>query len=344
MKVPALLALLFLVPSAPGATAATADAIAADPPAAIRPYIKEGGRYDPGDYGWMRGRFAGATAAERQTFAEVMSWADLCRREAVQELGADLTAAGYPGVKVEELVTGPLVCRQVLWLPPFDSGRSFVEFARAEAQAAPIAATFLTAVRLAEMAAAARSPAMAERLPAQTIADQMLRYGTMWGTGTMGDAPPLSPEIQGLVVARIGVALTETDTINTAFLKSEIPAGTWPKRSEVGASAASAAWLLVQHADADPLFQLNVLHRMEPLVPAGEVLGSDYALLYDRVMLKLVGRQRYGTQFTCTAGRRAPQPLEDENAVARWRASAGLDTLAENTARIEQMYGPCPPG
>ena len=33
------------------------------PPTALEPYIKDG-RYDPGDYGWIKGRFQDATAAE----------------------------------------------------------------------------------------------------------------------------------------------------------------------------------------------------------------------------------------------------------------------------------------
>ena len=58
-------------------------------------------------------------------------------------------------------------------------------------------------------------------------------------------------------------------------------------------------------------------------------------------MLKLTGKQRYGTQFMCVDGRYAPQPIEDETAVERLRLEAGMETLAENTARMDASYGRC---
>jgi beta-glucosidase len=46
---------------------------------------------------------------------------------------------------------------------------------------------------------------------------------------------------------------------------------------------------LVQHADDDPVFQLKMLRLMEPLAAGGQVSPRNYALLYDRVMLQMVG-------------------------------------------------------
>ncbi len=43
---------------------------------------------------------------------------------------------------------------------------------------------------------------------------------------------------------------------------------------------------------------------MEPLILSGEVSKGDYAYLYDRVMLKISGKQRYGTQAMCLDGKR----------------------------------------
>src|SRR5262245_47910462 len=45
------------------------------------------------------------------------------------------------------------------------------------------------------------------------------------------------------------------DRENTARLKQIIDRIGWPTISRVGAQASSAAWLLVQHADAEPEFQ-----------------------------------------------------------------------------------------
>lgn len=119
--------------------------------------------------------------------------------------------------------------------------------------------------------------------------------------------------------------------------------GGWPKISTVGEEASRSAWLLVQHADADPPFQLRALRLMEPLVASGEVSKSDYAYLYDRVMLKIAGKQRYGTQATCRGGNRVPQPLESESSVDSRRAEVGLPPISEYLALMQNQFGNCPP-
>src|SRR3546814_4825245 len=83
----------------------------------------------------------------------------------------------------------------------------------------------------------------------------------------------------------------------------------WPTISAVGEKASHAAWLLAQHADDDPALQVRALRLMEPLAKAGEASKSNYAYLYDLVMLKLAGKQRYATQFGgCETGQ-AIRPL-----------------------------------
>jgi len=99
------------------------------------------------------------------------------------------------------------------------------------------------------------------------------------------------------------------DRANTNWLKQVVAEHGWPTYSLVGEDASRKAWLLAQHADHDPVFQLDVLGLMEPLVEAGEVNKTDYAYLYDRVMLKLIGTQLYATQVTCEDGKRIPRPV-----------------------------------
>src|SRR5258708_380628 len=54
--------------------------------------------------------------------------------------------------------------------------------------------------------------------------------------------------------------MTALDKEHTARLKAVVAAHGWPGKSLVGEKAAHAAWLLVQHADADPAFQRRCLH------------------------------------------------------------------------------------
>lgn len=138
--------------------------------------------------------------------------------------------------------------------------------------------------------------------------------------------------------------MTRRDHANTQWLKGVVAEHGWPLMSQVGQDASTAAWLLVQHADADPLFQLEALHLMEPLFERGEVAPQNYAYLHDRIMLKLTGRQRYGTQAWCGAqGELEAQPLEEETHVDALRAEVGLQPLAEYIGVMRERSGPCTP-
>jgi hypothetical protein len=169
-----------------------------------------------------------------------------------------------------------------------------------------------------------------------------VRHGLSWGRGALaGKSPELSPAGLTVVRSRLLAAMAARDRANTEWLKGVVAEHGWPKISEVGERAANQAWLLVQHADHDPVFQLEALRMMEPLVAQREVSPNDFAYLTDRVMLKLTGKQRYGTQFHCVDGRFAPLPIEDEAAVDRLRREAGMETQAENAARMRDSYGAC---
>jgi hypothetical protein len=133
--------------------------------------------------------------------------------------------------------------------------------------------------------------------------------------------------------------MAKVDFDNTEWLKRHVADKGWPKYSEVGEKASNAAWLLAQHADHDPLFQLRALRLMEPLLAGKEVSPRNYAYLYDRVMLKLAGKQRYATQLTCENGERIAQPLEDAERVDELRAEVGLEPFAEYLTWFDS---PCP--
>jgi hypothetical protein len=65
----------------------------------------------------------------------------------------------------------------------------------------------------------------------------------------------------------------EIDARNTARMRAIVRERGWPGRSMVDEDGAHAAWLLVQHADADPAFQRTCLGLLGggrfPAIPAG---------------------------------------------------------------------------
>jgi len=123
------------------------------------------------------------------------------------------------------------------------------------------------------------------------------------------------------------------DVENTQKLKEIVKEIGWPRISVVGQEASHSAWLLVQHADKDVAFQEECLALMEAL-PEGEVSKHDIAYLIDRIRRNKNLPQVYGTQFIQDAsGQYISAPIEglDER-----RKEMGLDTLEENTKRINE--------
>lgn len=313
------------------------------PPAAIAANIRDG-RFDPGDYRWLRGGFDGADAAEVAAYQAMLDWRKRCRISDMAETRAELTGLGVnAGAALDSIPYRSLVCDQVATLPePLDL-HDWAGFARDVAVVRPLAQGFLTAVAMGEQVALVEHPDLRDALNMKATGEQTLRQGLSWADdpSTPGGPPlDLTPQQRGILVSEIAIATATRDHANTAWLKGIVAEQGWPKRSQVGESAAKTAWLLVQHADADPAFQVRALRLMEPLVASGEADRKNYAYLYDRVMLKVTGKQRYATQLTCRGGRLVPLPLEDERLTGARRRAVGLGPLAEYAARAAKD-GPC---
>ncbi|HTM52408.1 MAG TPA: DUF6624 domain-containing protein [Pirellulales bacterium] len=140
---------------------------------------------------------------------------------------------------------------------------------------------------------------------------------------------------------KIESAVKKADAANTAWLKQVIREKGWPAISKVGVDGADAAWLLVQHADADAKFQRECLDLMARM-PADQVSRTRLAYLTDRVLLAEGKKQVYGTQFQSVNGKWVPRELEDQAHVDERRSKVGLNTLAEYVRQLEAAYGPAP--
>ncbi|MBX3096015.1 MAG: hypothetical protein KF812_04060 [Fimbriimonadaceae bacterium] len=143
--------------------------------------------------------------------------------------------------------------------------------------------------------------------------------------------------------ASMSIALKDTsreDQLNTTRMKQIVEQIGWPTQSKVGTEASGTAWLLVQHADADPEFQSHCLELMRPYLGKGEINEQNYAYLWDRVAINSGGKQRYGTQVKNEGGRWIVHRLENPRRVEEFRRQVGLMPLTEYLKLIETMYGP----
>ncbi|WP_433259455.1 DUF6624 domain-containing protein (plasmid) [Streptosporangium sp. CA-135522] len=125
---------------------------------------------------------------------------------------------------------------------------------------------------------------------------------------------------------------------NTAFLKEVIARRGWPGADVVGEDAAHAAWMLAQHADADPEFQRGCLPLLRAAVEAGQAKPSQWAYLIDRVRGAEGRRQVYGTQYWTQAGVLRLRPIEDPAHLDERRARVGLAPQADYDRTMRELY------
>lgn len=107
----------------------------------------------------------------------------------------------------------------------------------------------------------------------------------------------------------------------------------WPGKSKVGAEAAHAAWLILQHAISHPELQRRCFPLLAAQVNIGEMEALDVAMLEDRIRCFEGRPQRFGTQFDWDENDEMnPLPMDDKLLVEERRKKIGLRSLEEEIA------------
>jgi hypothetical protein len=117
------------------------------------------------------------------------------------------------------------------------------------------------------------------------------------------------------------------DRANTARMREIVAKHGWPTYDLVGEGPSNNAWLIVQHADRNPLFQAKCLPLLKIAVENGQANPSNYAYLYDRVQVSKGEKQRYATQSSSNNGlyEGSFYALEDESNVQKRREEMGIE-------------------
>ncbi|MCC6403423.1 MAG: alpha-L-fucosidase [Fimbriimonadaceae bacterium] len=158
-------------------------------------------------------------------------------------------------------------------------------------------------------------------------ADQAARRKLLDATST-GSTPDKS----------LQTAVEEADRASTAYMVEFLHEYGYPIRSLYGSRAEGNAWLLVQHADADPKFQARYLKAMEDALKEGEADPQHFAYLTDRVLRAQGKPQRFGTQCTILKGKASLQPTEAPERLDERRAKMGMEPIAAYLRMVETMY------
>lgn len=313
-------------------------ASAAEPPlpAELVPAYQAGAASVDG-YGWMRGMFPGASEQERALTDVARQFQSQCAAAATEAEMAKLQAIAPDATLPRGRYAQSGQCRYFA-STAFPVDASWSDFSAALGRV-------LVALQRNELLGAAprlTKPSMAEELQERAQRDQRLRSALIVAINGAGDFTAFTPLERQVARAMLSRIVWDSDEANADFIETHVLSSGWPDRRNGGGEAARAAWLLVQHADSRPSLQLRALRMMEPMLTSGAASGRDYAMLYDRVMLKLSGRQRYGTQWTCSGTTRTMLPHEGSvRDVEARRGPMGLEPLERNREIMDTAYGPC---
>ncbi|MFE7298435.1 DUF6624 domain-containing protein [Streptomyces sp. NPDC057579] len=175
-----------------------------------------------------------------------------------------------------------------------------------------------------------QQPVLARELLLRMAADQHAR-------GIREDGGHLPPDF---------VRMRALDAENAATLRQIIDEHGWPGHSLVGAAAANAAWLNVQHAGLD--LQLRSLGLLASAVEQGEATHQQLALLTDRVLLRQGKPQLYGTQYRDLRDGRGYRlwDVTDPDGLDARRAAVGLGPHAAYDVVMRELphhSGPADP-
>lgn len=135
--------------------------------------------------------------------------------------------------------------------------------------------------------------------------------------------------------------LRQLDGQHAAQLAQWMAAGNLPTAAQVGSDGMQALWLLVQHADAYPALQEQLLAHYSVLPDWGGMGGGRGAMLVDRVLRAQNQPQRFGTQFgrDAASGTLTMDPVEDATDLDAVRAAAGLMPMADYMCVLRAAHG-----
>jgi hypothetical protein len=131
--------------------------------------------------------------------------------------------------------------------------------------------------------------------------------------------------------------MTAVDLENTAWLIALVQDVGWPSPERFDHFASTTAFLIVQHSG-----HLRLMRTALPLIEADArkdpELGQNYALLHDRLQLRLGEPQRFGSQLSRRPdGSLALERLEDPARVDAWRREMGMTSLEAYLGLFESM-------
>lgn len=124
---------------------------------------------------------------------------------------------------------------------------------------------------------------------------------------------------------------------NFPFVSAIFTRHGFPGFDLVGKETSNKYFLLVQHSDFEPNFQLKVLKSMKQEVDKQNASGQNFAFLTDRTELNNGRPQIYGTQVFMS-GNTKIKPCIDSINLNQRRKSVGLSTIEEYIEKCNDIF------
>ncbi len=165
-----------------------------------------------------------------------------------------------------------------------------------------------------------KKPELCLELLNMLLKDQAFYYHLHLAEEKMGNQSPVAVVMWKLK--------SEINTTLLERIEEIIAEHGWPKISDVGEKAASAAFYIIQHASHETM--KKYLPILREAVEIGEAKSSQLALMTDRVLIGDGEKQIYGSQLRgAPDGTIVLQEIEDPEYVNQRRKSVGLAPIQE---------------
>lgn len=127
--------------------------------------------------------------------------------------------------------------------------------------------------------------------------------------------------------------ILKKDSINLLKVIKILDTKGWPGIELIGERGTSTLFLVIQHADQQ--IQEKYLSMIEKAVADNNLPKRQFAMFYDRLLLRRGKLQIYGTQLAIDNKSKQPYvlPLKDPINVDKRRTDMGLNTMQENLNR-----------
>ena len=183
------------------------------------------------------------------------------------------------------------------------------------------------------------SSAVATHVPATAIIEELRAELLAMMAEDQAVRTGVAPPGDDRTADELFAAWDAVDAANAQRMEEILDEYGWPGWSLVGEDGATAAWVLIQHADLRLPLQKRGLALLTAAVAANDASPGDLAYLVDRVRVAEGKPQVYGTQVEGDEnGNPVPRtPIEDPEHVDERRAAVGLGTLEEYYEEMRRM-------